>query len=142
MRILLTLLFLPSVALADSYVALRTIPARSILSAADVTSVDADIPGAIADPVLVVGREARVTVFAGRPILASDFAPAALVDRNQIISLIYVRGSLQITTEGRALDRAGAGETVRVMNLASRSTISGTVTETGAVRVGPNAQEE
>ena len=142
MRILLAMLMLPSMSFAESYIALRTIPARSILTAADLTSVDADIPGAIADPMLVVGQEARVTVFAGRPILAANFAPPALVDRNQIVSLIYSHGTLQITAEGRALDRAGAGEPVRVMNLASRSTISGLVTDTGAVRVGPEAQKE
>lgn len=138
MRILLALLLMPSLSFAESYIALRTIPARSILTASDLTSVAADIPGAVADPLSVVGQEARVTVFAGHPILAGDFVPAAMVDRNQIVSLIYMRGSLQITTEGRALDRAAAGETVRVMNLVSRATISGIVTDTGAVRVGPD----
>jgi flagellar basal body P-ring formation protein FlgA len=142
MRLILAMMCLPSVTLADSYIALRTIPARSILTAADLTSVQADIAGAIADPLAVVGQEARVTIFAGRPILAADFAPPALVIRNQIVVLIYTQGALQIVTEGRALDRAGEGEMVRVMNLASRATVHGLVTETGAVRVGPVLQEE
>ena len=40
-----------------------------------------------------------------------------------------------IATEGRALDRAGVGERLRVMNLGSRNTVTGTVAEDGAVLV-------
>ena len=59
----------------------------------------------------------------------------ALVERNQIVELIFARNGLHIVTEGRALDRAGAGERVRVMNLSSRSTLFGTVTASGTVSV-------
>ena len=34
-------------------------------------------------------------------------------------------------------DEAGAGEPVRVMNLASRQTVSGTVAADGSIEVGP-----
>jgi flagellar basal body P-ring formation protein FlgA len=83
----------------------------------------------------VVGQEARVTVFAGQPILAEDFAAPALVERNQIVALVYVHGALQIMTEGRALGRAGAGERVTVLNLGSRATVQGVVTGSGVVEV-------
>jgi flagellar basal body P-ring formation protein FlgA len=142
MRILLALLIMPSLASAESLVALRTIPARAVVVETDFTRVDAEIPGAAMDPEAIVGREARVTVFAGQPILAADFVAPALIDRNQVVPLIYANGVLHIVTEGRALGRAAAGDTVRVMNLASRTTVSGRVTETGAVRVGPETQEE
>ena len=49
----------------------------------------------------------------------------------------YMRGPLRIVTEGRALDRAAVGQPVRVMNLASRQTVSGTVAEDGSIEVGP-----
>ena len=127
----------PLPAMADSLIALRTIHAQDVVALADMNAVAADIPGAISDASLVVGQEARITVYAGRPIRAADFGPPALIDRNQIVPLIYVAGGLQITTEGRALGRGGTGDVIRVMNLASRSTVSGIVTETGAVRVGP-----
>ncbi|HHX90132.1 MAG TPA: flagellar basal body P-ring formation protein FlgA, partial [Paracoccus sp.] len=38
---------------------------------------------------------------------------------------------------GRALGRGGAGETIRIMNLASRSTVSGRVAGPGLVEVHP-----
>lgn len=142
MRWMIPLLLFTVPVHAESLVALRTIPARSVLMAADMTVVDADIAGAAEDPLSVAGREARVTVFAGQPIRSEDFTAPALVDRNQIVSLIYVQGTLRIMTEGRALGRAGAGDMVRVMNLASRSTVSGVVTENGAVRVGPDLPKE
>ncbi|MGL5010182.1 MAG: flagellar basal body P-ring formation chaperone FlgA [Paracoccaceae bacterium] len=136
MRLLVFLMLLPGPGFAESLIALRTIPAKSVIAVEDMGPVDAEIAGAITDAALVAGQEARVTVYAGRPIRVADFGPPALVDRNQIVALIYVAGGLQITAEGRAMDRGGTGDAVRVMNLGSRTLVSGIVTETGAVRVG------
>ena len=121
---------------ADSLVATRTLRAQTVLTAADMTLVEAAIPDALADPALAVGLEARVTLYAGRAIRAADVGPPALVDRNQVVSLIYLAGGLGIVTEGRALARAGAGDAVRVMNLSSRSTVTGRVAPDGTVLVG------
>ncbi len=57
-----------------------------MISETDVTLVDAEIIGAASAVVEVVGLEARVTLYAGRPIRAADLGPPALVDRNQIVS--------------------------------------------------------
>jgi flagellar basal body P-ring formation protein FlgA len=137
MRWIVLVMLCPGLASAESVIALRRIPARSVVSAADLNTVDSAIEGAVTDATLVIGQEARVTIYAGRPIRIADFGPPALVDRNQIVSLIYMAGGLQITAEGRALGRGGTGDVIRAMNLSSRTTVSGIVTETGAVRVGP-----
>jgi flagellar basal body P-ring formation protein FlgA len=137
MRVLGFLMLFPEIASAESVIALRTIQAQSVVTAEDLNAVDAVIDGAVSDAALVIGQEARVTIYAGRPIRPADFGPAALVDRNQIVSLVYDAGGLQIVTEGRALGRGGTGDIIRAMNLSSRTTVSGTVTTTGAVRVGP-----
>ena len=83
----------------------------------------------------VIGREARVALYPGRPIRAGDIGAPAVVERNQMVPLIYVRGALRIEAEGRALARAGAGEYVRVMNLSSRATVTGRVTASGRIEV-------
>lgn len=83
----------------------------------------------------VIGREARVALYPGRPIRAGDIGTPAVIERNQLVPLVYVRGGLRIETEGRALVRAGPGEFVRVMNLSSRATVTGRVTKTGRVEV-------
>jgi flagella basal body P-ring formation protein FlgA len=122
-------------AAADSIVATRTIRAQTVLTAEDFTLVDADIPGALTDPVAVVGQEARVTLYAGRPIVASDLVSAALVERNQTVSLVFRSAGLSILTEGRALTRGGVGDQIKVMNLASRMTITGIIGTDGTVLV-------
>ena len=136
MRLLVALLLLTAPALAESVVATRTIRAQTVISAEDLTVVDATLPGALADPGLAVGQEARVAIYAGRPVRAQDLGAPALVDRNQLVSLIFLSGGLAISTEGRALARGAEGEVIRVMNLSSRTTVSGRVGPDGAIYVG------
>jgi flagellar basal body P-ring formation protein FlgA len=50
--------------------------------------------------------------------------------------MIYTEGPLNIMAEGRALDRAGPGELVRVMNLSSRQVVTGLVRGSGMIEVG------
>lgn len=138
MRVLALLLILPAMAQADSLVATRTIPAQSVLAETDMTLVAAEIPGALASVPEAVGLEARVTLYAGRPIHAGDLGPPAIIDRNQIVTLAYTAGGLAIVTEGRALARGGAGDVIRVMNLASRTTVTGRIMADGMVQVAPN----
>ncbi len=136
MRLALLLILLPLMAEADSLVATRTIRAQSLLGPADIALTKDSFPGALADPAQVLGREARVALYAGRPILAADIGPPAIVDRNQRVALSYAAGGLAITAEGRALGRGGVGDVIRVMNLASRTTVDGRIGPDGVVRVG------
>ena len=121
---------------AGALVPVRTIPSRSILTEADFRISDQPVPGAVTSLSDVVGQEARVTLYPGRPLRPGDFGPAALIERNQIVVLRFTRAPLSIETEGRALDRASIGSRVRVMNLASRTVVIGQVLETGIVEVG------
>ena len=134
-RMVLALILFVQTAMADSIVATRTIRAQTVLTAEDFTTVAAEIPGAMTDPAQVIGQEARVTMYAGRPILAANLGAAALVDRNQMVSLVFRSSGLTILTEGRALDRGGVGDVIKVMNLASRTTVTGTIAPDGSVMV-------
>lgn len=133
--LLLALCLLPSPAPADTLVAARTIRAMAILTAEDLALIPETVPGALGDPAQAIGQEARVILYAGRAIRPGDIGPPAIVERNQIVALAFQRGALSILTEGRALDRGGAGDTIRVMNLASRSTLNGTIRADGTVHV-------
>ena len=121
---------------ADVVVPARTLPAQTLIGPDDLVFRDIASPGSIEDPALIIGMETRVALFAGRPIRASDFGAPAVVDRNQIIPLIYNQSGLVIKTEGRALERAGPGELIRVMNLTSRSTVTARVAPDGTAVVG------
>ncbi|MCZ4352899.1 flagellar basal body P-ring formation chaperone FlgA [Roseovarius aestuarii] len=136
MRLLvLFALCLTTPAMADTVLAARTIRAQSLIMPQDLVVKQIDVVGAIVDPSKVIGQEARVALYAGRPIRPGDVGPPAVVERNQIISLIYEQSGISITTEGRSLGRAGPGEFVRVMNLSSRLTVSGQVLPDGRVIV-------
>jgi len=129
------LLALASPVMADTVLATRTIRAQSIIGPSDVMVKAVDIPGAAQTPQAVIGLEARVSLYAGRPIRMTDVGKPALVERNQIVPLVFEKDGLLITTEGRSLGRAGAGETVRIMNMSSRNTVSGRVLPDGQIIV-------
>lgn len=137
MRILIFIALMLSVTPvgAETVFAARTIRAQSILTAQDLVLKKIEIPGAITGAQQIIGQEARVALYAGRPIRPGDIGPPAMVDRNQIVPLVFNANGLMISTEGRSLARAGVGEYVRVMNLSSRHTVMGMVMPDGRVMV-------
>lgn len=136
MRVLFSLFLLLSsttMALADTVVAARNIRANAVVTVQDLKLVASDMPGGFQFIEDVVGQEARVSLYAGRPVLVNDIGPPALVERNQIVTLAFVSGPLTILAEGRSLGRAGIGDRVRILNLSSRTTVTGSVQADGTV---------
>lgn len=123
-------------ATAEMLVATRTVPAQTVVGATDVSLAAGDLPGVHTDIAAAIGLETRVTLYPGRPVRLGDLGPAAVVERNEIVTLRFRSGALVIETEGRALDRGPAGGGIRVMNLASRTIVSGIVATAGLVEVG------
>jgi len=134
-RTLATLLMIASPAAADTVLAARTIPAKAIIGPDDIVLHDTSVAGAMSDPEVIIGQEAKVALFAGRPIRRGDIGQPAVVERNQLIRLHYEYGGLIISTEARALGRAGPGDYVRVMNLSSRTTVTAMITADGMAYV-------
>lgn len=134
-RLCLILTSLAGPVAAEAVVAVRTIPARAIIGPDDIQMRDMNIAGGVDDVSHAIGQEARVALYAGRPIRSGDIGPPAVVERNQIVALIYNRGGIVISTEGRALDRAGPGDLIRVMNLSSRTTVTAQIDDTGTAIV-------
>ncbi len=137
MRVLLLglILLAPVGALAEIVVPTRTIRAKEIISPADLETKPLDLPGAVTDPNALIGQEARVALYPGRPIRAADVGPPALVDRNDLVVLVFSSQPLSITTEGRALGRGAVGDRIRVMNLSSRTTVTGRIRSDGQIEV-------
>lgn len=128
-------LVLAQTATAEVLVPTRTIRAKEIIGAEDLMLKSAEVPGSFTDPAEVIGQEARVALYAGRPIRYADIGPPAIVDRNDLVTLFFDNGPLVITTEGRALGRGAAGDVIRVMNLTSRTTVSGQIRPNGSIEV-------
>ena len=117
-------------------VAKRTIRAQAILTEDDLAIRAGASSNAETELLEFVRMETREVLYAGRPISRSQLGEPAIVQRNEIVQMIYLTGSVQIVTEGRALGRAALGETIRVMNLGSRTTVSAQVEGPARVRVG------
>ncbi|MCA8869501.1 MAG: flagellar basal body P-ring formation protein FlgA [Rhodobacteraceae bacterium] len=122
---------------AQVVVANRTIRGKSLISAADLALVDKSMPGGFDNIDEVDGMEARTILYPGQVVRRSDIGPPAVVERNEVVTLYFSNGILTISTEGRALARAGIGDQIRVMNLDSRTTLTGIVTNPGVIRVMP-----
>jgi flagella basal body P-ring formation protein FlgA len=133
-------LLLPLPSLAEGLVATRTIRPTEVLQAADVAPHPAvTAPGVATDPIQVVGLEARVAIYPGRPVRLADLGPAAVIERNEAVVMVYRQNGLTIVSEGRALGRAALGESVTVMNGSSRQSVQARVINFGQVEVGPSA---
>lgn len=131
----LLLALMASSAQAESLIAVRTLRAGSVIAARDVVTSAAVVPGAATDLSSILGQEARVAIYQGRPIRIADLGPPAIVDRNQDVTLVYAAGALTIVAEGRALGRGGVGDLIKVQNIGSRATVSGVIAADGTVRV-------
>lgn len=126
---------LAQAAAAEILVPARNIRPKEIIAPSDLMVKQVEVPGAVASVDELIGQEARVALYTGRPIRRGDFGPPAIVERNDLVTLIFRNGSLTIATEGRALGRGAEGESIRVMNLSSRTTVSGRVRSDGSIEV-------
>lgn len=137
-------LFLPLLALlaapptqADTVIAAGTIRGQTLIMPSDIAVIEGETPGALSSPAEAVGMEAAVNLYAGRPIRPGDLRPPAVVERNALVTIRYRHGGLVVVTDGRAMDRAAAGEPLRVLNLSSRNTVTAVAAAPGLVIVGP-----
>ena len=128
--------FVPSLGFAETVFATRTLRPQSIIAPGDLEIRDVQIAGMASDGAALIGQEVRIAIYAGRPIRAADVGPPAIIERNQHVTLRFLRAGLAISVEGRALDRAGVGDRIRAMNLSSRNTVFGTVLDDGSVVIG------
>ena len=133
--IIIALMVTTQDAAADTLTAARLVRANTVISAADLAVSDAEIPGALGADTDILGLEARVTLYPGHPIRPQDVGPAALIERNQQVVLVYRSGGLTILAEARSLSRGAVGDTIRAMNLSSRTTVFGRVEADGTVSV-------
>ena len=119
----IALLALP--AAADPVRANRTLRVGEIVAAADLSGPAAPM----------VGLEVRRAVYAGHPVGMADLGPPTLVRRNEVVTMNFTSGGIDLRAEGRALGDGGAGEVVEVMNLTSRRTVRATIVGSRTVEV-------
>lgn len=120
---------------ADSVVAMRDISAGAVIIRDDVALVDMEISNALTQVEAVLGATALADISAGRALTIGQIAAPVIVERNARVTLSFQTGALEIRTEGRALSEGGMGDIIEIMNLSSRTRLTGRVGANGIVLV-------
>ncbi|WP_018148346.1 flagellar basal body P-ring formation chaperone FlgA [Henriciella marina] len=81
----------------------------------------------------LIGREVRRTVYAGKEVTMDNTQSPRLVSRNQVVTVKFIQGGLEISTTARAMEEGGLNDTVSVLNINSRKMVTGVVQSGGWV---------
>ena len=90
------------------------------------------------DPDDILGQATRRSLRAGAPINPDDLMAPLMIERQELVTLVYRHGGLALTVRARAMDNGAEGQAIDVMNLQSNRIVRGMVTGHGLVSVlGP-----
>lgn len=95
----------------------------------------ADVTGEPATRDRTIGMQLRRPMRAGTPIRLADIAKPELVQRDQNVTIIYQVPGLYLTTRGKAVESGAEGDTVTVLNVQTKRTLTGIVTGRGQITV-------
>ncbi len=95
----------------------------------------AEVTGEPASRDRSVGMQLRRPMRAGTPIRVADIVKPDFVQRDQAVTIIYQVPGLYLTTRGKAVESGAEGDTVSVLNLQSKRTLTGVVTGRGQITV-------
>jgi len=116
----------------------RDIDRADILKSSDVAlerRPKAEVAGEAASRDRVIGMQLRRPMRAGTPIRVADIVKPDFVSRDQSVTVIYQVPGIYLTTRGKALESGAEGDTVSVLNLQTKRTLTGTVTARGQITV-------
>ncbi|PDT91665.1 flagella basal body P-ring formation protein FlgA [Bradyrhizobium sp. Y36] len=116
----------------------RDIDRTDTLKASDVAlerRPKAEVTGEPASRDRSVGMQLRRPMRAGTPLRAADIVKPDFVVRDQAVTVIFQAPGLYLTTRGKAIESGAEGDTVSVLNLQSKRTLTGVVTGRGQVTI-------
>jgi flagella basal body P-ring formation protein FlgA len=87
----------------------------------------------------VIGMAARRPLRQGDAVQTHDVAAPIVIKLGDTISVIYADGGVTLTLEARAMANASVGETLNVLNPASKKVIEAVASGPGQAVVGPEA---
>lgn len=118
------------VEMVDAAVLTRNVDRGDILKASDV-SVERrpkiEVGGDAAARSKAVGMQMRKGLRAGQPLKTADLTKPDLVQRDDNVTLIYESAGIYLTMRGKAAENGTEGDTVSVLNMQSKRTVSGVV---------------
>ena len=84
---------------------------------------------------LAIGMQMRKQLRAGQALRVADLGKPDLVQRDDNVTLIYETAGLYLTIRGKAVESGTEGDTISVLNLQSKRTVSGVVIGRGQVAI-------
>jgi flagella basal body P-ring formation protein FlgA len=126
-------------ALQDVVVAVRELPRKTQLTAADVRRERRPVSrvpvGAIRETGEIVGKETNRPVAPGEVLTGSSVSAPLLIRRGALVALVLEGPSFRIVARGVAAEDGVLGAPIRVINQSSRREVVGRVEDDRTVRV-------
>ena len=117
----------------------RDFSAGEIIASADLTTLEFPsdrMSGSLITSVeSVVGQAARRTVRAHTPLFTYDVSKPVTIKKGELVTITFALPGIQLSTQGQALNNAGKGDTVSILNMSSKRTIEARVTGAGTAVV-------
>jgi len=93
------------------------------------------------DPDAVIGMAVRRPLREGDAVSLRDVSSPMVIKKDDVISVTFAMSGLSLTLQAKALTDAAAGQSVSVMNPASRKILQAVATAPGQAVVGPEADQ-
>jgi flagella basal body P-ring formation protein FlgA len=88
----------------------------------------------------VIGMAARRPLREGDPVLVRDITAPLVIKSGETVDVIYAADGMTLTLQAKALANAAVGDTINVLNTASKKLIEVVATGPDQAVVGPEAQ--
>ncbi|MDX1486396.1 MAG: flagellar basal body P-ring formation chaperone FlgA, partial [Alphaproteobacteria bacterium] len=89
----------------------------------------------IVDGDQLIGMTPKRFVPAGRKVRMGDIRHPRLIKKGAIVTMVLSTPKMVLTSKGRALEHGARGETIKVMNLKSKTVIEAEITGPNSVRI-------
>jgi flagella basal body P-ring formation protein FlgA len=90
----------------------------------------------LASEAALIGMAARRALRPGEPLREFDIEAPRIIERGEIVSLVFQSGALTLAARARAMEDAAEGELIRFVNLQSNRTVEAVAEGPGRARVG------
>lgn len=125
--------------IGDYIVAANSLTPQQVIGANDITFAHGDLSQfpnfPLQDPSEVIGLVPRTAFRVGQAIFKTQLRTPSVINKGQSVVVIYKSNTFQVSSEGKAQNAAGVGESVQV-RMQSGKMIYGTANVDGAVEVG------
>jgi flagellar basal body P-ring formation protein FlgA len=88
----------------------------------------------------IIGKVARRPLRAGAAAARHDVSTPQVIKANDTVNVIYRNDGVNLTLQGKALGAAAVGESVEVMNTASKKVVQAVASGVDEAVVGPDAE--